>query len=51
MPKQYLEIEGKEGTFIRDYNTMELSVSIGERLLVSEIINGFGMAENSDGIF
>jgi hypothetical protein len=50
VPKQFLEIEGKEGVFIREYNAMELSISVGERLLVSEIVNGFGMAEKSDGI-
>ena len=50
VPKQFLEIEDKEGIFIRDYNAMELSVSVGERLLVFEIVNGFGMAENSDRI-
>jgi hypothetical protein len=29
---------------------MELSVSIGEELLIHEIVNGFGIAEKPDGI-
>jgi len=30
VPKQYLNILEKQGTFKRDYNAMELSVSVGE---------------------
>ena len=50
VPKQYLEIRDGKGTFKRDYNAMELSVSVGEELVVHKIVNGFGMAEKSNGI-
>ena len=49
VPKQYLEIEEKQGTFITDYNALELSVVAGEKLIVYETINGFGMAEKTNG--
>jgi hypothetical protein len=48
-PKQFLEISKDEGTFTRDYNAMELSLTVGEVLKVDEIVNGFGMAEKVDG--
>lgn len=50
VPKQYLEIRDGKGTFKRDYNAMELSVYVGEELVVYEIVNGFGMAEKSNSI-
>jgi hypothetical protein len=49
VPKQYLKIHANRGIFITDYNAMELSVVIGETLKVHEIVNGFGMAEKSNG--
>jgi hypothetical protein len=48
VPKQFLEINEGSGVFNRDYNALELSVSVGEELLVSEVINGFGMAVKAD---
>jgi hypothetical protein len=48
-PKQYIKIKGKKGIFNRDYNAMELSLTVGEVLEVYEIVNGFGMAEKADG--
>lgn len=33
---------GSTGKFTTDYNTMELSVAVGEELSVYEIVNGFG---------
>ena len=48
-PKQFLTIEGDTGTFVRDYDARELSITIGEQLSVSEIVNGFGMAEKTNG--
>ena len=48
-PKQYLDIRERKGTFKRDYNAMELSVSVGEELIIHEIVNGFGLAEKSNG--
>lgn len=49
VPKVYLQDRGEEGLFTTDYNAVELSVSVGEQLLVYEIVNGFGMAEKEDG--
>lgn len=49
VPKQYLNTDGKDATFNRDYNAMELSVQVGESLVVHEILNGFGMAEKPNG--
>ncbi len=48
-PKQYINIDGTKGIFNKDYNAMELSVKIGEELLIYEIVNGFGMSEKLDG--
>ena len=50
VPKQYLDIRERKGTFKRGYNAMELSVSVGEELVVYEIVNGFGMAEKPNGV-
>lgn len=49
VPKQYLNVDGRNGIFNRDYNAMELSVQIGEILVVYEIVNDFGMSERPDG--
>lgn len=49
VPKQHVKIHANTGIFITDYNAMELSVVVGEKLKVHEIVNGFGMAEKSDG--
>ena len=47
VPKQYVNIDGTSGTFNRDYNAVELSVRVGESLVVYEIVNGFGMSEKT----
>ena len=49
VPKQYLEIKKNTGTFLTDYNALELSVVVGEVLNIYETVNGFGMAEKSNG--
>jgi len=49
VPIQYLTIKEGKGIFNRNYNALELSVKIGEELIVYEEINGFGMAEKADG--
>jgi O-6-methylguanine DNA methyltransferase len=49
VPKQYINIDGVNGIFNQDYNAMELSVQVGERLVVYEIVNGFGMSEKTNG--
>jgi len=48
-PKQYLKMEAGRGVFQTEYNALELSVSVGEVLKVYKVVNGFGMAENSEG--
>jgi hypothetical protein len=49
IPKSYLKIDGNEGSLLQDYDARELSVTIGEILEVTEIVNGFGLAEKKDG--
>jgi hypothetical protein len=49
VPRQHVRIDGARGTFSKFYNAMELSVQVGEEVAVSEVINGFGMAEKPDG--
>lgn len=49
VPKQYIIIDGANGVFKKDYNAMELSVKVGEELVVYEVVNGFGMSEKPDG--
>ena len=49
VPVQYLLIKGETGTFRKSYNALELSLHVGEALIVNEQINGFGMAEKADG--
>ncbi|MCI0495650.1 hypothetical protein L0Z72_11665 [candidate division KSB1 bacterium] len=49
VPKQFLKINGTKGIFNRDYDAKELSIAVGEELLIHEIVNGFGMAEKPDG--
>ena len=49
VPIQYITIDGVNGTFNRDYSATELDVSNGESIIVFEKINGFGMAEKSNG--
>lgn len=49
VPVQYLTIEGKKGIFKQDYNARELTIVTGEILGIYEVLNGFGMAEKSNG--
>ena len=49
VPIQYLTIEPESGIFNRDYNARELTVHKDEIVKVNEVLNGFGMAKNSDG--
>ena len=48
VPKQYIKILGTTGIFERDYDALELSVQVGEKLIVHEIVNGFGLSEKPD---
>jgi len=48
-PKQFIEFEGSDWRLNRDYNALELSVDLGEILSITEIVNGFGLAEKYDG--
>jgi hypothetical protein len=49
VPNQYLTIKGRKGIFKQDYNARELTVHTGEILKINQVLNGFGMAENSNG--
>lgn len=50
VPKQYIDIHGMNGILNKEYNAMELSVQVGEKLVVYEIVNGFGMSEKINGM-
>lgn len=50
VPKQYIDINGMNGILNKEYNAMELSVHVGEKLIVYEIVNGFGMSEKINGM-
>jgi hypothetical protein len=49
VPKQYLDIDRNQGIFNQYYNAKELSVAVGEELIIDKIVNGFGMAQKSNG--
>jgi hypothetical protein len=49
VPEAFLEIQAGEGVFLSDYDALELSIFPGEVLKVTEIVNGFGMAQKGDG--
>ena len=49
VPEEYLNSDGRNGIFNREYNAKELSVQVGETSTVCEIVNGFGMSEKLDG--
>ena len=49
IPLQYLQIQGAIGFLLQDYDARELSLNIDEVVLVFQIVNGFGMAENQAG--
>ena len=48
-PIQYLQISEKSGKFLQSYDARELSLEVGEKILVYEEINGFGMAQKGNG--
>jgi hypothetical protein len=49
VPKQFIYFQNGQWVMKRNYNAMELILEIGESVNVLEIVNGFGMAEKSDG--
>jgi hypothetical protein len=49
VPKRYLVINGAYGVFNTDYDALELSVEVGDELIVHSVVNGFGMSEKLDG--
>ena len=49
VPKQYLKTEAGRGEFLNDYDARELSVTVGEVIIVFEMVNGFGMSEKQNG--
>ena len=48
-PKQFIDRSGETGIINCDYNAMELSVEPGEIVIISKIVNGFGIGEKEDG--
>ena len=49
IPKLYLVINEDEGVLLREYDALELSLSVGDVLEIREIVNGFGRAEKMNG--
>jgi len=49
IPEGYLQIKKSRGTLIREYDARELNLRIDEIVKISEIVNGFGIAENQNG--
>ena len=49
VPEDFLDSDGKNGIFNREYDARELSVRVGEVLTVFKVVNGFGMSEKPDG--
>ncbi len=49
VPKVYLEVEGERGRLLRDYNAMELTAEVGERLAVVEEESGWVLCETESG--
>lgn len=49
VPEQILEIEGSSATFLRDYNSKELTVSEGEFLISIYEMGGWTWARKSSG--
>lgn len=48
-PKQFVRVEDGFAVLIRDYDARELSVEVGEELVIGEVVNGFGTAEKPNG--
>jgi hypothetical protein len=49
VPKNYLEIHGKKGKLLRDYNSKELAVKVGEEFYVQEEEADWFWLENESG--
>jgi len=49
IPYQYLQIEDSLGVLLLDYDARELTLMVDEIVLVKEVVNGFGVAENQIG--
>lgn len=48
VPEQFLAVEGGEATVLEDCDTIELTVSAGERLMGSDPVNGWVWCINED---
>lgn len=49
VPGQVLEVNGSTGTFLRDYNSLELTVSRGDILIMLYEMGGWTLARKSTG--
>ena len=49
IPVQYLQIENSQGILLRDFDARELNLKVDEIVMVYDVVNGFGMAENQNG--
>ena len=48
-PYNYLEIQGKNATLIQDYDATELTVTLGEELIIEKQESGWIWASNKEG--
>jgi hypothetical protein len=49
VPKQFLSLKNKHWVLNQNYDALELSVNVGEKLVVHDEINGFVKAEKTNG--
>lgn len=49
VPIQFLNITEQSGTLLKEYDALELSLTVDDVIRVSDIVNGFGMANKQNG--
>ena len=49
VPIQFLNITEQSGTLLKEYDALELSLTVDDVIRVSDIVNGFGMAHKHNG--
>ena len=49
IPRQFIDIHRNEGTLNTKYDARELNLQPNEVVIVHKIVNGFAIAENSNG--
>lgn len=47
IPEAYVEQEGEQGSLVRDYNAIELTVALGDNLTIIDDTSGWYWVQNS----